>query len=153
MRSRRGFTLIELMIVVAIIGILASIAIPNFLQLLLRTKRAELPMNLDAVRTAEAGYYAEWGQFTSAPTTPPAVAGRTTTVFTGGGFVQYDLLGWSADGKVRGTYTAVALNGSSSAVDDYVATAQADIDGDGSYAEYMTNRTFKPIMLTPNNVY
>ena len=51
--NRKGFTLIELMIVVAIIGILAAIAIPSFLAMQLRAKRSELPTNLDAIRTAE----------------------------------------------------------------------------------------------------
>ena len=153
MRSRHGFTLIELMIVVAIIGILAAIAIPNFLQMMLRAKRAELPANLDGVRTAEIGYHAEWGEFTSASATPPAVPGRATTVFTGSGYAAFDLLGWSADGQVRAIYMATSANVNVSTADDFTATAQSDIDGDSSYVEYMANRTRKAEMLTQNNVY
>ena len=56
MFNRKGFTLVELMIVVAIIGILAAIAIPNFVEMQYRAKRAEIPSNVDGIKTAEMGY-------------------------------------------------------------------------------------------------
>src|SRR5450432_1536608 len=56
---KQGFTLIELMIVVAIIGILAAIAIPNFLKFQARAKQSEAKTNLKGIFTAEKSWYGE----------------------------------------------------------------------------------------------
>ena len=151
--SKKGFTLIELMIVVAIIGILAAIAIPNFLAMQLRAKRAELPSNLDGIRTAEKAYHAEWDGFTSASVTPATQPGRTPVNFEAGGFGSFQNLGWVADGKVRGQYSSVATNAPSNVDDDFVASATSDVDGDGATAAYNCNRAEKSSMVTSNNVY
>ena len=61
LKSQKGFTLIELMIVVAIIGILAAIAIPNFLTYQLKSRQAEAKTNLQAIKTSEIAFQAERG--------------------------------------------------------------------------------------------
>jgi len=62
-RNKKGFTLIELMIVVAIIGILAAIAIPNFLRFQAKSKQSEARELLSSVYTAQVAYFAEQNEF------------------------------------------------------------------------------------------
>ena len=58
-KLKAGFTLIELMIVVAIIGLLAALAIPNFIKFQARSKQAEGRTNLKAIFTAQKSYYGD----------------------------------------------------------------------------------------------
>lgn len=63
MRNRKGFTLIELMIVVTIIGILAAIAVPSYQSGLIKAREAVLRENLYGIRSAIDQYYADLGRY------------------------------------------------------------------------------------------
>ena len=84
MRKEKGFTLIELMIVVAIIAILAAIAIPNFLSFVSKTRRSEVKSNLSAIYKAEISYFGENNTFSPSFTEirwiPVGVANYTYTL-------------------------------------------------------------------------
>ena len=58
-KSQAGFTFIELMIVVGIIGILAAIAVPSYLRFQARAKQSEAKTNLGAIFKAQRAYFAE----------------------------------------------------------------------------------------------
>jgi len=62
-RSEKGFSLIELMVVVAIIGVLASVAIPNFQKFKMRARQSEAKVHLGALYTAEKGFETEWDSY------------------------------------------------------------------------------------------
>jgi prepilin-type N-terminal cleavage/methylation domain-containing protein len=61
--KRRGFTLIELMVVIAIIIILAAIAIPNYLKMTERAKKSRVASDFAAIATALETYRTDWGVY------------------------------------------------------------------------------------------
>jgi type IV pilus assembly protein PilA len=61
--GKKGFTLVELMIVVAIIGILAAIAIPQFAAYRGRAQNSAAVSDLKNLKTTLEGFYAEWQQY------------------------------------------------------------------------------------------
>ncbi len=138
-------------------GIVAAIAIPNYMAMQLRAKRAELPSNVDALRTAEKAYHAEWDTFTSVGPCPPSSVslGREQVYWESSWdcYREFEYLGWIPDGMVRGRYSVTANNGSSYVDDDFTVVGEADVDGDGNFSVYQANRAEKATMQSYNNVY
>lgn len=76
LKSSEGFTLVELMVVVAIIGILSAVAIPNFKKYQAKSKQSEAKIALAALYTAEVGANADFDTYATCLTeigyeTPP----------------------------------------------------------------------------------
>jgi type IV pilus assembly protein PilA len=149
--KQRGFTLIELMIVVAIIGILAAVAIPAFLDYMKKGKRSEAEVNLGAIQKGAKSGFFEDSQYPQppggdTPETPGAsccgvnaqnrcevnpAQWRSTDPAAP---LAWDLLNFSVDEPHYFRYEYVASgNGETS---EYTAHARADLDCDGDDMTY-----------------
>lgn len=140
MRARPGFSLVELMIVVAILGILAAIAVPNFQTMQLKAKRAEALVVMRGIGDAEVAYQATsgaWIEAASNPGTSLTKVARAWNTSKAG----WSSLGFRPDGDVRCNYRAQCQGGACNAGGSYVrvwATCDIDDDATGSAASQGT---------------
>jgi prepilin-type N-terminal cleavage/methylation domain-containing protein len=146
MYNKKGFTLVELMIVVAIIGILAAIAIPNFTAMQYKSKRAEVPSNVDGIKTAEVAYEAAFDTYVEESSyQPDADVGKAERAWEAGS--AFDTLGWAPDGKVRGAYRVYNYD------TDFYVYGMCDVDGDSETSSYVASEKANAVMSTENDVY
>ncbi|GJL54688.1 MAG: general secretion pathway protein GspG [Nitrospirales bacterium] len=120
-RNKRGFSLTELMIVVAIIGILATIAIPKFMTYQAKAKQTEAKNNLVAIHTGQIAYFAENnGYIDDFNAIGFAVSGSSQR--------YYYEIGKSSLGTLPPGCTASTLD--QATANSFVAVAIGNIDGD-----------------------
>ena len=94
MKSLRGFTLLELLMVVVVIAILAAVALPQFLKTQERARMSEALTILGAIRSAEIRYYAENSTYTN--TTTALDLGTAATDLAGTPAYAYTVSGATA---------------------------------------------------------
>jgi len=151
-RPDEGFTLVELMITVAIIGLLASIAIPQYVDMQYRAKRAEIDTNTHGLMYSEIAYEAAYDYYLPCEPWPTNAPNKKQHPWLDGnsGFRE---LGWMPDGHVRGQYSVVTSAGTLMKDRDFTAIGESDLDGDGTHARYTATKMVKAILLTDVDVY
>lgn len=144
--ARAGYTLIELMIVVAIIGVLAAVAVPGFMSQMHRSRTTEAFSMIGEIREAQDSYYATFSQYCAPPGPNPATYGAAGALQAfRPGEPGWDQLGVSPEGLVRFRYRVLAgppgtqppgIPGFSGADHWYVIQVDGDLDGDGQVVAF-----------------
>ncbi len=122
--NRKGFTLIELMIVVVIIGILAALAIPRFMQATTKSKQSEAKGLLKQIYTMQRAYRQEFNLYGD--------NGASVAALTGGTF---NTIGVDVMVTARYQYDIVATDVT------FTATATANLDDDATIDTWTINES------------
>ena len=170
-RHQAGFSLTELMIVVAIIGILSAVAVMSFRRYTVRVKVGEAYSMLGLIKAREEVYRAEFNQYCSAAFYPAATPAAGAPQVWGSGDevpVDWQQVGVRPDHSVYFVYQVAAgapgadpdpvdfVGGAPEGypvADDFyfVATAQSDIDGDGAASLFELCSQCRGVWVDPDS--
>jgi type IV pilus assembly protein PilA len=168
-RSRGGFTLIELMIVVGLIGLIAAVAVPNFITYQARARRSEGFAHVAGIAHAYKIYQADKGSYPDMRTETLALGAQAASLpdpaasgMTAPGTVKmpwdtatdnfFKIVGWRPEGNVFYSYDVVsaACGNACDSGSCFTITAHGDVDGNGllgalMYVHPLTDASGTPI--------
>ncbi len=152
---KAGFTLIELMVSVAIIGILAALAVTSYRFNQFRTRRSEAFTNLREIANLEKSYFAEFNIYTPVNVAQPGPPlGPNKRQWTPGADLAFGILGYNPEGPVYFDYEVNVDLGQCPLSDCFTASAYGDVDGNGffsliQYVQPNLNGNFSSSVLFP----
>lgn len=148
-RFRTGFTLIEMMVVVAIFSILAAVAIPRFLNFTLRAKTAEARTMLGTMTIGQMTFFSTNDCFAATPPTPMGDPGPQRrswdSVSAGALTMACEVVVPFADTQIapdpNAAYYQYACNRQLSPP-EFACSARGDLDGDGTFSIWVVCSDF-----------
>jgi prepilin-type N-terminal cleavage/methylation domain-containing protein len=160
-KSARGFTLLELMVTATVIGVLSSVAIPEFLNYQLRSRRAERKMVVRAVKAGLDDIWARDGRFPNGaaddpvstlsgdwnPGFPPVRSRRPFLTAP----ADWNRLNMVVEGGVFFTYFVYARQ--TPAGRYYLINTASDLDGNGVHNLYHEEYTYAGTTLTAQTTF
>jgi len=142
-RRTRGFSVVELMVSVAIVGVLAAVAIPSFRNYQWKAKRGEAYVNLAALAKSQRAYFAVSDTFLGvSPAEPGTTLGDvpgTNSRNSAGIDTAFAAIGFASEGQVYFDYdtNAPLLGAGCTCSQCFTSTAYGDIDGDNAQSAIM----------------
>jgi prepilin-type N-terminal cleavage/methylation domain-containing protein len=137
MHDDSGFSLVEMMVTVAIVAILCSIGVHLFKTAALKSKTAEATTNLGLIREAQIAYKSAADTYIQCGASPPAPAGTDGQAYpwvemaSAAGQEGFAIIGFEPIGPVRYQYEV-----STATQTRFVATAVSDLDADGNQCTF-----------------
>lgn len=145
---RRGIGRTEVLIGVAVVAALALITVPLGVSWSKKSARNEVPLNVDAIRTAEIEYQSAFSEYVSAEAAPRPPHAVDTELVPWAPTDGFRKLSWAPEqAEVRGSYAVQADR------DGFTITGACDVDGDGNRALFTATREQEAHMVSEANTY